>query len=125
MLALADSLHADGVVVVGRSNNINDIAGIHQFACIGISSYSVGLRYFFCLSIIGVEKAYQLNAFNFLPVIQVKLTQMPNAKNANFQHVYGLIHKYNHLGYRDAGFWLLKSGCGLLIGYGLLLIIYC
>ena len=87
MLAFSNGCHANLKMMVGWNNHINNIAGIHQFIFIHKSFQTIFGSNLFGSFIVRIKKTNQLNTFDFLPVIQMKLAQMANTKNSYFQHI--------------------------------------
>ena len=86
MAAFADGLLADAKMVVGRRHNVYHLAGIDELVFGGIAADAVFGSHRFCGTVVRVEEAHQLHAGNIFPVVQVELTQMTRAKNADTQH---------------------------------------
>src|ERR1700742_2399001 len=72
---------------MGRSDDVDDITGIYQGIGVRKTLDLVFLADFGGVRIIGVIESYQLRFLDLLPIVQMKLPQMPNSENPYFKHL--------------------------------------
>ncbi len=71
----------------GGGDDIDYVTGIHQLSGVGKAGKLVFIGDFAGDGVVGVIKSYQFRLFDLFPVIQMKFTQVTDAKNTYFKHL--------------------------------------
>jgi hypothetical protein len=72
-------------------DDVNHITDIHQLGWVGKAGELVFIGDLPGYCVIGIIKSYQFRRFDLFPVIQMKFTQVTDAKNTYIKHLLNFI----------------------------------